>query len=130
MTAKEHLAKGEWEPAVAIYEQVISLMEEAEDVAGKAEGLNNIASVYLALEEWEKALDYAGQARALYQEIGDQAGEAVTMNNIAAAYDGMGNWAEAMSIYETALDIAPGDRRSGRGGKDPAESGGVECAAR
>ena len=47
--AKQHLAQGEWEPAVAQYEQVISLMEEAEDVSGKAEGLNNMASVYLAL---------------------------------------------------------------------------------
>ena len=101
--AKQHLTQGEWEPAVAQYEQVIALMEEAEDVAGKAEALNNIASVYLALKEWEKALDFAGQARALHQDIGDQAAEAVTMNNIAAAYDGLGNWAEAISIYEQAL---------------------------
>ena len=109
--AKAHLAKGEWEPAVECYEQVIALCEDAGQTATKAEALNNIASVHLALEDWEKALSYASDARRLYQEVADGVGEAVVLNNLAAAHDGLGEWQQGMALYEEALQLrqAAGD---------------------
>jgi len=90
-TARAHLAKGEWEPAVEAYKAVIGLAEEAGDLPGKAEATNNIASVT--------------EARAFYREAGDGAGEAVVLNNIAAAHDGMGDWQQAVATYEEALTL-------------------------
>lgn len=103
--ARAHLAKGEWEPAVAKYQEAIALAEAAGDTAGKAEGLNNIASVYLALEEWEQAMTFASESRALYQQVGDRGEEAVVLNNVAAAHDGMGDWPQAIAIYDEALEL-------------------------
>jgi tetratricopeptide (TPR) repeat protein len=104
-TARGYLAKGDWEPAIEAYNAVIGLMDGAGDVAGKAEAVNNIASVYLALMNWEEALSRASEARDFYRQIGDGAGEAVVLNNIAAAHDGMGDWQKALDIYEGALTI-------------------------
>lgn len=103
--ARGLLVKGDWEPAVERYKEIIALMEAAEDPAGKAEALNNIASVYLALEDWEQAQAYTTEAREFYQAAGDRAGEAVVLNNVAATHDGMGDWQQAIEVYSEALAI-------------------------
>jgi tetratricopeptide (TPR) repeat protein len=84
---------------------VIQLMDDAGDLAGKAEAVNNIASVHLALMDWDEALTRATEAREFYQEAEDRAGEAVVLSNIGAAHDGMGDWQQAVAIYGEALEI-------------------------
>ena len=103
--AREFLTQGEWESAVARYEEIIELMDAAGDVAGKAEALNNIASVHLAMEDWEQAQAYTAEALEFYRAAGDHAGEAVVLNNVAATHDGMGDWQQAIEVYGEAREI-------------------------
>ncbi|MCD6284885.1 MAG: tetratricopeptide repeat protein [Anaerolineae bacterium] len=103
--ARGLLAQGDWEPAVERHKQIIELMDAAGDSAGKAEALNNIASIYLALEDWEQAQAYTTEALEFYQAAGDRAGEAVVLNNVAATHDGMGDWQQAIEVYAEALEI-------------------------
>ena len=72
---RELLAKNEWEPALELYQQVLTLMETHADVAGQAETLNNIASVHLARQAWAEALEILEPARQLFLEAGDKSEE-------------------------------------------------------
>jgi tetratricopeptide (TPR) repeat protein len=121
--------RGQYEPAIAQFEQVLQLDAEDQDA------YNNLAGVYFSQERYQEAEAYYRQAIALapetalfhlnlgvvYERLGDPERavaayqEAVALDpHLAAAYynlgllhSSMGRWAEAIFYLERVLDVEP-----------------------
>ncbi|MCD6345372.1 MAG: tetratricopeptide repeat protein, partial [Anaerolineae bacterium] len=70
-TAREQMAKKNWEDALKTYAQVLTLQQQAEDRVGIAKVKNDMASVYLAQREWQQALDLLEHSREIFTTAGD-----------------------------------------------------------
>jgi len=98
---------GEYEQAIAVYEQVLarSLETYGEDHPLVAVGRNNLGTVWDARGEYQKAIGYYEQALASdIKTYGDQHPEvAVDRNNLGMAWYELGEYKNAIVYLEQAL---------------------------
>ncbi|MBN1261630.1 MAG: tetratricopeptide repeat protein [Anaerolineae bacterium] len=102
-TAREQMARRDWDAALKTYHQILTLHQRDENLVGIAKVKNDMASVYLAQQEWQTALDLLESSRKIFAEAGDSEQQAVALNNIAAAQYELGATDQSLENYEAAL---------------------------
>ena len=112
--ALHHLS--EYDKALIIFKDVLSLFQASKDRENEGATLNNIAIIYKARGDLTTALTYLQQSLAIRQAIGDKSGEGATLNNISQIYDARGDLTTALTYLQQSLAIqqAIGDK-SGEG---------------
>jgi CHAT domain-containing protein/Tfp pilus assembly protein PilF len=103
---------GQFDLALARYEEALSLLAQIGDAAGQSTALSEIAFVCGQQNRYQDALTYYEKALAAAQRAGARPHEATIRNNIALLYKDLGRYPQALEQYEQALAIwqAVGDR--------------------
>ncbi|MCI5180536.1 MAG: tetratricopeptide repeat protein, partial [Candidatus Electrothrix sp. AW3_4] len=96
---------GNYEKALAYYEQSLSIRRELGILRGEGETLNNMAVVYRRQGEYGQSLRLYEQSLSIRWEIGDRKGEGVTLNNIGRLYYVQENYEQALLYCKQALPI-------------------------
>ncbi len=92
-------------PAIAKYEEALSLWRKLDDRDGQGRATNALARIHANLNEGDKALDYYDQALRIRREIKDRAGEASSLSGLAEVYNGRGERQKALDLFRQALQI-------------------------
>jgi tetratricopeptide (TPR) repeat protein len=96
---------GQYEKAIAIYEQYQDISEEIGDRQGAASSLGNLGNCYDSLGQYEKAIDYQQQSLEIEEEIGNQQGVASALGSLGLCYYSLGQYQKAINYHQQSLEI-------------------------
>jgi tetratricopeptide (TPR) repeat protein len=98
--------RGSWGDWVTTHELVKDCAQQAENLAGVAQTLNNLGNVYQRQSKWDLAIDCYEQDLEIFRRLGDEHGVAQTLNNLGTVYRSQGKWDLAIDCYEQDLEIS------------------------
>ena len=77
---------GQYEKAIAFYQQYHDISEEIGDQQGVASSLSNLGCCYHSLGQYEKAIAYHQQYQDISEELGNRQGVARSLGNLGCCY--------------------------------------------
>ncbi|MDB9309792.1 tetratricopeptide repeat protein, partial [Aphanizomenon sp. CS-733/32] len=83
---------GQYQTAIAFYQQSLDIKKEIGDIQGESISLNNLGNAYDSLGQYERAIAFHQQSLDIKKEIGDIQGESISLNNLGNAYDSLGQY--------------------------------------
>ena len=99
--------RGEWAEARRVYDDARSLYERAQSEIGKAQALNNIASLDVLVGKTQAAIQtYRRNLRTFESDPKAQLDTTITLFNLALAHKSLGQHDEALRAIEQALSLA------------------------
>lgn len=104
-TAAQHYRKGQFEAALATYQQVVALRRQLGDRPGEGEALYYIGRTLFRLNRLPEALQAYQQALTIRSEANDLEGQGVILNGIARVYTQLNDYRQAVKLYQRALEI-------------------------
>ena len=96
---------GEYENAIKLGEEALTLLTEANDMPGQAAALNGLGIVYMRQANYPRALDYFNATLQIRQKLGDKEGIAWAYNNLGVVYADLTNLPEALKYGLLSLEI-------------------------
>jgi tetratricopeptide (TPR) repeat protein len=101
------VTRGEWTEARRVYDDACNLYERAHNERGKAQALNNIASLDVMLGKTQTAIQtYRRNLRVFESDPQSQQDTAITLFDLALAHKNLGQHDEALRAIEQALSLA------------------------
>lgn len=97
IAARAHLVEGEWEDALELLRQILTL--DSEDAAAQF----NLGAVYRNLGDPIRSLDFYGRCAEAFADVG------LYYTNRARTAEALGDIAQATADYRKALELLPGD---------------------
>lgn len=107
-----YYTRGEYQPALELFELQMTLEAAKRDRVVTARTLNNIGMIKRAFGDMSAALDYVQRSRQMAEEAGDKRVLANALNNIGVLARDEGNYARALEYFEKSLPLyeALGDK--------------------
>jgi tetratricopeptide (TPR) repeat protein len=104
---------GQYEKAIAIYQQYHDISKEIGDRQGVANSLCGLGNCYNSLGQYEKAIAIYQQYHDISKEIGDRQGVANSLCGLGNCYRDLGQYEKVIAIYQQYHDISEeiGDRQ-------------------
>ncbi len=99
-----HYVLGEYQQAMAQYQQSLELARGLEDRKLQADALNNIGVLYFVWGEHDKALDNYFRALTIRLDMDDVYGIGQGYNNVANIYHTAGDYEQALTYYHQSLE--------------------------
>lgn len=96
---------GQYQKAVACYQQALAFAREMKYRQGEGVWLNNLGNCYRDLGETNRALTYFTEALAISQEIESKRLEGEALSNLSTCYSHLGETANAIDCCKQALAI-------------------------
>jgi len=97
--------QNDFDQALTIWTQILTLSNRINDLKSKATALNNISQLYQDQELYQEALTTLHQAMEILLEIKDLDGQATTLNNQATIYYTQGYYEKALELLLQALAL-------------------------
>ncbi|PZO57844.1 MAG: hypothetical protein DCF15_06185 [Phormidesmis priestleyi] len=97
---------GQFEAAIAFWEQALQLYVELEDRAGESSILGSLGVAYKELGDYEKAIDLHQQALEISIEVNDKLLQARSLNNLGVTYKNQDEYLQAIIAFERSLELA------------------------
>ena len=99
---------GEYEKAIAFYQQALDMSRKIGDHLAESSNINNLAALYSVLGRYGEAEPLLKQALTIRkQKLGDNHPDtAASLNNLAELYRVQGRYSEAEPLYKEALAIS------------------------
>jgi tetratricopeptide (TPR) repeat protein len=101
-----HYSLGQYERAIAFYQQSLDIAKEIGDIRGESNSLNNLGNAYDSLGQYQRAIAFHQQSLDIAKDIRDIQGESNSLNNLGNAYYSLGQYERAIAFYQQSLDIA------------------------
>jgi tetratricopeptide (TPR) repeat protein len=92
---------GDW---VTTHQMVKDCAQQAGNLAGVAQTLGNLGSVYQCQRKWEQAIDCFEQSLEISRRLEDEHSVAQTLNNLGTVYEPQSKWGQAIDCYEQSLE--------------------------
>jgi tetratricopeptide (TPR) repeat protein len=96
---------GQYQRAIACYEQALRLAQEHKNRVEESVWLGNLGACYTDFGQSGRAIGYSEQALAIDREVGDRKGEATDLSNLGIHYDRLGQIPRSIAYSEQALAI-------------------------
>ncbi|MEH2368706.1 tetratricopeptide repeat protein [Nostoc sp.] len=96
---------GEWDRAIALYNESLEINEYIGDVQGKAVTLYELAGIYANKGDVDKAIALYNQSLEITESIGDVQTKAATLHDLAGIYGDKGDVDKAIALYNQSLEI-------------------------
>jgi tetratricopeptide (TPR) repeat protein len=97
---------GEWERAIALWEECERRYAEKSNEEGQAQAWVNLGSVYADKGEWDRAIEMYQRSLETYEHMEDVRGMAQTWGNLGLVYANKGEWDRAIEMYQKDLEIS------------------------
>ncbi len=97
---------GQYEKAIALYQQSIEISEEIGYRQGVAISLGNLGCCYVSLGQYEKAIALYQQSIEISEEIDYRQGVAMSLGNLGNCYYSLGQYQKAIALYQQDHDIS------------------------
>jgi tetratricopeptide (TPR) repeat protein len=101
-----HHVLGEYDTAVAQYEQAVRIAEAEGDVAAEIRYVGNLGRVHRNLGNMNRAVTCLERALEFYDAQGDRKGVAVWADRVALGYWHLGRLADATALAQRSLALA------------------------
>lgn len=101
-----YYSRGEYQQALELFEQNLSLGPVKRDSAMTARTLNNIGMIKRFFGDDAAALDYVQRSQRLAEQVGDKKLLSNTLNNIGIINRDQGNYARALEYLEKGLTLS------------------------
>jgi len=101
-----YYSRGEYQQALELFEQNLSLEPVKRDSAMTARTLNNIGMIKRFFGDNAAALDYVQRSQRLAEQVGDKKLLSNTLNNIGIINRDQGNYARALEYLEKGLTLS------------------------
>ena len=101
-----YYSRGEYQQALELFEQYLSLDPARRDRAISARTLNIIGVIKRIFGDNAGALDYVQRALALAEETGDKTVLSIVLNTMGVLYRDQGNYARALEYFEKSLALS------------------------
>jgi tetratricopeptide (TPR) repeat protein len=97
---------GQYEKAIAFYQQSHDISEEIGFRQGVAMSLGNLGVCYNSLGQYEKAIGYHQQSLEIEEKIGNRQGVAMSLGNLGNCYYSLGQYEKAIAHHQQHHDIS------------------------
>ncbi|HYL98900.1 MAG TPA: tetratricopeptide repeat protein [Blastocatellia bacterium] len=97
--------RGEYDEALATYEESLGIQEELGNPAGVAISLHQIGMIYEERREFDKALEKYDESLRIEVELGNRAGVARSLHQIGRIHQERGEYDKALAKYEASLGM-------------------------
>ena len=77
---------GEYQQAIALYQQSLEIQRQIGDRGVEAASLGNLGGAYQSLGEYQQAIAFHQQLLEIKRQIGDRGGEANSLQNLGSLY--------------------------------------------
>ncbi|MFH7245860.1 MAG: CHAT domain-containing protein [Spirulina sp.] len=101
-----YFSLGQFQEAINIFEQVLTIFREIGDRRAEGIGLGNLGEAYRSLGQYQQAISFYEQQLALVREIADRQGEGSALGNLGTAYGHLGQYQKAIEFHKQAFLIA------------------------
>ena len=110
--ATNYFSRGEYQQALELFEQLLSLEAIKPDRAMTARTLNSIGAIKRVFGDYAGALDYVQRSLRPAEEAGDKKILSNVLNNFGLIHREQGNYARALGYFEKSLALreALGDK--------------------
>ena len=98
--------RGEYQQALEVFEQNLSLGPVKRDGSATAKNLNNLGMLKRFFGDNVAALDYVQRGQRLAEEVGDQRTLSNSYTNLGIIYKDQGNYARALEYMEKGLTLS------------------------
>ncbi|HEX3247808.1 MAG TPA: CHAT domain-containing protein [Pyrinomonadaceae bacterium] len=105
-----YYSRGEYQQALELFEQNLSLEVVKHDPAITARTLINIGMIKRFFGDNAAALDYVQRGQLLAEQTGDKKLLSSSLNNIGIINKELGNYARALEYFERGLALSEGDK--------------------
>ena len=100
-----HVSLGQWDEAIACYEQDLTICRTLDDRYGMGLTYGNLGEVYQKRGNWPEALAAYQQALSLIREFDDRYEEIEALANLAFLHQEMGQYEQSLDDYGQAIQI-------------------------
>jgi non-specific serine/threonine protein kinase len=97
--------QGDFERALALGQESLSIWQDVGDALGMAQALNNLGAVTQELGDYAKSRQYHEKSLAFRRQVGDRRAVAVSLHNLGELYLRLGDYAQARAAYEESLPL-------------------------
>ena len=94
---------GQLEEALKLFEQVLLVFKEVNDLDGEAVAMNYIGSVYLDQDQYPQALKFYQQALNVAKKVNNREEQERIHNNIGLVYSYQHQYAQSLKSFQQAL---------------------------
>jgi tetratricopeptide (TPR) repeat protein len=101
-----YISLGQYEKAIAFYQQSHDISEEIGFRQGVAMSLGNLGVCYNSLGQYEKAIGYHQQSLEIEEKIGNRQGVAMSLGNLGNCYYSLGQYEKAIAHHQQHHDIS------------------------
>ena len=103
--SRAHLKKGDYDIALALAEQGLSISHTSNNYRATADSYNQIATIHFYKSNFRRALTAFQKSRSFFEKADFKNGIASSTNNIGAIYYSLGNYPKAIDNYKSAIKI-------------------------
>jgi tetratricopeptide (TPR) repeat protein len=97
--------QGDFERALALGQESLSIWQDVGDASGLAQALNSLGAVTQGMGDYAKSRQYYEKSLAFRRQMGDRRAIAVSLHNLGELYLKQGNYAQARAAYEESLPL-------------------------
>jgi predicted ATPase/tRNA A-37 threonylcarbamoyl transferase component Bud32/Tfp pilus assembly protein PilF len=97
--------QGDFEKALALGQESLSIWKDVGDASGLAQTLNNLGAVTQELGDYAKSRQYHEKSLAFRRQIGDRRAIAVSLHNLGELCLRQGDYAQARAVYQESLRL-------------------------
>jgi predicted ATPase/DNA-binding CsgD family transcriptional regulator/TolA-binding protein len=97
--------QGDYDPAIASYQDGLAIYRQLNDASGIATALNNLGVVVQDQGDYDRARQLLNEAHKYFESIGDRSRSAAALNNLGLVARRQGDLDGATQLYEQSLDI-------------------------
>lgn len=97
--------QGNYNKAIDLYKQALTLKNEINDIKGIAATLTNIGGAYQIQGDYIKAIDYYTKSLKNHEKTKNTKAIAITLSNIGTVYATQKDYKKAMEYFEKSLKI-------------------------
>lgn len=97
---------GQYERALAVYQEALDLSDSLNYTLGRAQALSGIGGTYAYMGHTDEAAEKLSQATVLYEQVGDMSGQVRSLNEKGVAYGSSGQFDKAIDVFKISLKLA------------------------
>jgi tetratricopeptide (TPR) repeat protein len=101
-----HYNRGDYDLAMAGYEQAYRICEKLDDSLGMAKNANNMGEVYLRKSDYDAAMMWYQQSLQFCEALGEKLERSRVLNNLGNCYRVQGDTKAALTHYDQAFEIS------------------------